>query len=101
MSNTYRQAAIDHAFNRCLRDDGNSVDAADLKAVYAANLHPKVVSGEISVDESFLELLSNFTDKNNDGRVHREEWNAYYEKISANVPNDEHFCQLMCQVWRM
>jgi len=53
------------------------------------------------VDESFLELLSNFTDKNNDVRVHREEWNAYYEKISANVPNDEHFCQLMCQVWRM
>lgn len=101
MENAYRQAAIDHAFNKFITDDGNSICAADLKGCYASNIHPKVISGEISEDEAFLDLLTNFIDKNNDGRVHREEWNAYYCKISAGIPNDEHFCQLMCQVWRM
>jgi hypothetical protein len=101
MSNAYRQAAIDHAFNKFITDDGNTVEAADLKTVYATNIHPRVVSGECSPDEAFLELLTNFNDRNNDGRVHREDWNAYYEKISANIANDEHFCQLMCQVWRI
>jgi hypothetical protein len=101
MSNAYRKTAIEHAFDRFVTDDSNSVQAADLKGVYATNIHPKVVSGECSADEAFLELLSNFTDKNNDGRVHRDEWNAYYDKISANIPNDDHFIQLMCQVWRI
>lgn len=96
-----RQAAIDHAFNQFIRDDGNSIDAADVKACFAACIHPKVVSGDCSEDEVFLEFLSNFQDKNNDGRLHRDDWNAYYDKISGSVPNDDHFIQLMCQVWRM
>ena len=101
MSNAHRQAAIDAAFNKFVKNDGNSVEAADLKACYASSIHPKVISGEISEDEAFLEFLSNFTDKNNDGRVHRDEWDAYFNKISANIPNDDHFCQLVHQVWRL
>ena len=96
-----RQAAIDHAFNQFVRDDGNSICAADVKSCYASSIHPKVISGECSEDEVFLDFLSNFTDKNNDGRLHRDCWNAYYSKISEGVPNDDHFVQLMCQVWRM
>jgi hypothetical protein len=96
-----RQAAIDHAFNQFIRDDGNSIDAADAKTVFAASLHPKVISGECSEDEVFLEFLTNFQDRNNDGRLHREDWTAYYQTISEKVPNDDHFIQLMCQVWRI
>lgn len=48
MSNAHRQAAIDDCFNKFIKDDGNSVEAADLKASYAANLHPRVISGEFS-----------------------------------------------------
>jgi hypothetical protein len=101
MSNAYRQTAIDRAFNRFVTEDGNSIEAADLKSVYVTSIHPRVVSGECSTDEAFLELLTNFTDRDNNGRVHRDEWNAYYEKISATIPNDDHFYQLMCQVWRI
>ena len=96
-----RQAVIDHAFNSFVRDDTESIEAADLKGAYAANLHPKVISGELSEDEVFLEFLTHFSDKNRDGRIHREEWNAYYGKISASIDVDSHFCQLMAQVWRL
>lgn len=101
MSSAQRQAVIDHAFNRFVRDDGNSIDAADLKAVFGSHLHPRVISGDISEDEVFLEFLTHFSDKNCDGRLHRDEWNAYYAGISATIPSDDHFVQLMCQVWKL
>ena len=99
--NAERQDVIDAAFNRFIRDDSESIEAADLKAAYAANLHPKVISGELSEDEVFLEFLTNFSDRNRDGRIHRDEWNAYYSKISSTIDVNSHFNQLMAQVWRL
>lgn len=92
---------IDHAFNKFIRDDGNSIEASLLKGVYRSNLHPKVISGEMSEDEVFLEFLTHFSDRNRDGRIHRDEWNAYYAGISANIANSDHFVQLLVQVWRL
>jgi hypothetical protein len=91
MVSANRQAVIDAAFNRFVRDDGNSIEAILLKGVYATTIHPKVISGESSEDEVLLDLLTNFQDRNGDGRIHREDWNAYYTSISGNVPNDDHF----------
>ena len=46
---------IDEAFNKFTTEEcPDSVDAADLKACYAASIHPKVISGELSEDEVFL-----------------------------------------------
>ena len=96
------QDIIDCCFNKFVTAEcQDSVDAADLKAGYAANLHPKVISGELSEDEVFLDFLTNFSDRNRDGRVHRDEWNAYYQKVAATVNNCEHFAQLIRQVWRV
>ena len=99
--NAERQDVIDAAFSRFIRDDSESIEAGDLKAAYAANLHPKVISGELSEDEVFLEFLTNFSDRNRDGRIHRDEWNAYYSKISSTIDVNSHFNQLMAQVWRL
>lgn len=101
MSGAQRQAVIDHAFNRFVRDDGNSVEAALLKGVYASNCHPKVICGEMSEDEALLELLKHFSDKNNDGRIHRDEWNAHWQSVSERIAEEDHFVQLMCQMWRL
>jgi Ca2+-binding EF-hand superfamily protein len=43
------------------------VAASDLRVAFKSNAHPKVISGEITEDEAFLEFLTNFGDKNNDG----------------------------------
>ena len=99
--NAERQAVIDFAFSKFTRDDSESIEAADLKSVYAANLHPKVISGELSEDEVFLDFLTNFSDRNRDGRIRRDEWNAYYSKISSSIDVDSHFNQLMVQVWKL
>ena len=94
-----RQAVIDQAFNKFAT--GDSVEASALKAGFQGHLHPRVISGELSMDEVFLEFLTHFSDANRDGCISRQEWNAYYADISARVPDEAHFCQLMRQVWKL
>lgn len=92
MASAVRQEAIDQAFEKFVVDDGNSIDARLLKGVYATNLHPSVIAGDMSEDEALCAFLVNFNDRDNNGRIHREDWNAYWARISANVREDSHFC---------
>ena len=72
--------------------DGNGcIEPEDLKGVYNASYHPKVISGEMTEDQVFLEFLVNFGDKNNDGKITRKEWNDYYSAVSSSIDSDEHF----------
>ena len=64
-------------------------------------MHPKVISGEITEDEAFLEFLANFGDKNNDGKITNVEWNDYYSAVSSSIEKDEHFVQLVSNAWRL
>tara|TARA_B110000503_G_C6888101_1_gene305570 strand:+ start:209 stop:490 length:282 start_codon:yes stop_codon:yes gene_type:complete len=90
---------VDKAFLKFDADGNGRIEAADLKGVYNTTHHPKVISGEMTEDEVFLEFLQNFGDKNKDGRVDRQEWNDYYAAVSSSVDNDDHFVQLMKQAW--
>ena len=101
MVSAVRQESIDQAFNRFVRDDGNSIEAKLLKGVYASHLHPKVIEGEISKDEALCAFLCNFRDRDDNGRIHREDWNAYWAGISAKLSDDAHFCQLMAQTFNL
>ena len=83
------------------RNGDGKIDATDLKGVYNTSFHPKVASGEMTEEEVFLEFLSNFGDKNNDGKIDKGEWNDYYAAVSASVDNDDHFNQLMRTAWKL
>ena len=95
------EGVIAHAFNKFVKDDADAVDAADLKACFASHLHPKVISGQQSEDEVFLDFLANFSDRNRDGKVHRDEWNAYWTARASQVPESTHFVELMCKTWKL
>ena len=99
--NATRQAVVDQAFVKFDADGSGCITAADLRGVYSVACHPKVVSGEITEDEAFLEFLANFGDKNNDGKITKTEWNDYYAAVSSSIDNDEHFCQLMTTAWKL
>ena len=76
------------------------VSAADLKGHYYCLAHPKVISGELTEDEVYLDFLSHFSDKYNDGCITRAERIDYYACVSACIDNDEHFCTLIKKAWR-
>lgn len=99
--NPTRQAVVDAAFCKFDSDGSGCVTAADLRCVYSCNAHPKVISGEITEDEAFLEFLANFGDKNNDGKITKTEWNDYYSAVSSSIENDDHFVMLMTQAWKL
>ena len=99
--NGTRNNVVTAAFAKFDTDGVGSVKASDLRAAINVASHPKVVSGDITEDEAFLEFLSNFGDKNNDGRITKTEWCDYYAAISANVVDDEHFCNMMSLNWSL
>jgi len=96
--NETRMLAITNAFNKFDIDGSGCINAADLKATFPASTHPKVISGEMTEDEAFLEFLANFGDKNNDGKITKTEWFDYYSAVSSSVQNDDHFACLMNKI---
>lgn len=97
--NADRQACVDQAFAKFDLDGSGSVTSSDLRVAYNVQSHPKVVSGEITEDEAFLEFLANFGDVNNDGQITKCEWNDYYAAVSSSIDNDQHFVDLMSAAW--
>jgi len=96
-----RQEAVTAAFCKFDVDGSGCVTASDLRVCYSCNAHPKVISGEITEDEAYLEFLANFGDKNNDGKITECEWNDYYAAVSSSIDNDEHFVELMKTAWKL
>ena len=99
--NQQRQAVVDAAFSIFDVDGTGVVNAQDLKQVYRCNLHPQVISGEITEDEAFVEFLASFGDKNNDGNISKGEWDNYYAAVSSSVDNDDEFCLMMANAWNL
>ena len=99
--NAKRQALVDKAFLKFDKDGNGTIEAADLRGVYNAKSHPKVISGDMTEDEVFLEFLQHFGDRNKDGRISREEWNEYYAAVSSSIDNDDHFVLLMKNAWKL
>ena len=99
--NEQRMEVIDLAFQKFDRDGNGTINSADLRVVYDCSKHPKVISGEMTPEEVFVEFLASFGDKNGDGIITREEWNDYYAAVSSNIDNDGHFCLLMRNAWKL
>ena len=99
--NDTRQAIIDQCFDKFDADGNGTITSADLRVVYDCNSHPKVISGEMTPEEVFVQFLASFGDRNGDGVITRTEWNDYYAAVSANIDNDAHFVALMRKAWKL
>ena len=99
--NEERQKVIDEAFHKFEKDGSGMIDIRDLKGVFNANKHPKVVSGEITQEQAFDEFSRNFNDHTGAGKIQQCEWNDYYAAVSASVEDDEHFIMLVKSTWQI
>ena len=50
--NNERQKIINEAFNKFKKDNSDMIDIRDLKGVFNASKHPKVISGEITQEQA-------------------------------------------------
>ena len=96
-----RSDVVNAAFIKFDDEGSYQVKASDLRAAACVSSHPKVISGDITEDEAFLEFLTNFGDKFNNGYITLTEWVDYYSAVSAEVQSDDHFCKLVRSYWNL
>jgi len=100
--NERRTALVDQAFNKFDRDGSGVIDLDDLRGIYDASRHPKVLSGVMKASDVLADFLKTFDGSSNpDGAVTREEFQAYYAGVSAGIDDDEVFDLMMNNVWQL
>ena len=101
MPNEDRMKMIDAAFNKFDTYGQDVIPAIELENGFDCPSHPKVATGEMTVNDAFVQFLSCFGDNENTGMITRAEWHDYYAAVSAQVQSDEQFSRLMCETWKM
>jgi len=98
--NENRKALVGRAFKKLDVTGDGFVRLDDIKQIYNARKHPKVISGEKTVDEVLKEFLNTF-DSNADGTLSLEEFEQYYAGVSASIDDDAYFSLMMFNAWKL
>lgn len=106
--NSSRRGIVGQAWKKLDRDGSGVVDINDIKGVYDASRHPDVRSGKRTQDEVLNEFLETFEMHHNisdrslmDHRVTREEFDEYYNNVSASIDDDQYFELMMSNAWQL
>lgn len=106
--NPARKAVVNKAF-ACLDKDNNGfVDINDVRGTYNASKHPDVQAGKKTEQQVLGEFLETFETAHNmrsndapDHIVTKEEFEEYYNNISASIDRDDYFEQMMTSAWNL
>ena len=106
--NQNRIRIVKKAWTKLDRDGSGIIDINDLRGVYDARGHPDVRSGKKTEDEVLGEFLETFETHHNisdlsrrDRRVTQEEFEEYYNNVSASIDNDQYFELMMTNAWKL
>merc|ERR1711907_145191 len=99
--NSTREAIVMKAYNKLDKDGSGHITIDDLKGVYTAAKNPKVISGEKTEEQIFLEFLQKLGDKNKDGVITKQEFLEYYSALSSSVDNDQEFVFIITNAWKL
>lgn len=106
--NPSRKKFVAQAYNKLDKDRSGFIDINDIKGVYNALKHPDVLSGKKTEEQILLEFLETFEThhslRNNNAPDHvvtKEEFEEYYNNISASIDNDQYFELMMNNAWKI
>jgi len=106
--NETRRAIVAKAFKKLDKDGNGYVDINDITGVYSAKTHPDVKSGKKTEQQILLEFLETFEAAHNmrdndapDHIVTTEEFDEYYNNVSASIDDDEYFALMMNNAWNL
>ena len=106
--NQNRKRIVAKAFNVLDKDGGGFIDINDIRGVYTADKHPDVIAGKKTEQQILQEFLETFETAHNmrnseapDHIVTREEFEEYYNNISASIDRDDYFEQMMNSAWNL
>jgi len=106
--NAARKVWVAKAFGKLDKDGNGYVDINDITGVYTAKTHPDVISGKKTEQQILLEFLETFETSHNmrnntapDHIVTKEEFEEYYNNVSASVDDDDYFALMMTNAWNL
>ena len=106
--NPNRKRIVKQAWAKLDRDNSGIIDINDLRGVYSAKSHPDVRSRKKTEDEILGEFLETFETHHNisdlsrrDRKVSMEEFEEYYNNVSASIDNDQYFELMMTNAWKL
>lgn len=106
--NSNRKKIVALAYKKLDKDGNGWIDINDVRGVYTANKHPDVMSGKKTEDQILQEFLETFETahamRNNDTPnyvVTKEEFEEYYNNISASIDDDSYFKLMMENAWKL
>jgi Ca2+-binding EF-hand superfamily protein len=106
--NNVRTKLVDQAFSKLDTDGSGVVDFHEIEVLYNAKKHPDVISGKRTERDILLEFMSTFQQHAQskgkgsvDDSITREEFQEYYENISASIDRDDYFVLMMTNCWKL
>lgn len=106
--NNFRKKLVDQAFAKLDHDGSGVVDMDEIKQLYNCKKHPDVLSGKKTEDEVYAEFMETFQlhaalkgKGVRDTEISREEFQEYYENISASIDRDDYFELMMKNAWKL
>lgn len=106
--NPGRKKIVQKAYKKLDKDGNGWVDINDIRGVYNATRHPDVISGKKTEDQILQEFLETFETahamRNNDAPnyvVTKEEFEEYYNNISASIDDDSYFELMINNAWKL
>jgi hypothetical protein len=106
--NNARKKFVGQAFNKLDKDGNGWIDINDIKGVYNARKHPDLLAGKKTEEQILNEFLETFETahamRNNSAPNHvvtKEEFEEYYNNISASIDDDAYFQLMMENAWKL
>lgn len=106
--NQTRKAVVQKAYAIMDKDNNGYLDINDIRGTYNAAKHPDVIAGKKTEQQILGEFLETFETahnmRNNDAPDHivtKEEFEEYYNNISASIDRDDYFALMMNSAWNL
>jgi Ca2+-binding EF-hand superfamily protein len=97
--NPFRRRLVDIAFSKFDKDSSGTVDIYDIRSRFNPAGAARVTNK--SEYDSYKDFLIGFGDKNRDGKITRDEFQAYYDLISSHIDDDSYFELMMRNAWHV
>lgn len=95
-----RKEAVEGVFKHLDKTGDGVVTLQDLKGVYSAKNHPKVLKKEMTEEQLLTKFLNMFeTNTSMDGKVTKKEFFDYYSVLSKAIDDDEYFLSVVKMSW--
>ena len=105
--NEERQAVIDYVYSIFDKEHTGVADANEMRKVFNCQKHPKFKMGKLTESQMFYLYLKNFNNQVKMAVTKKviklfyntfiliQEWDDYYAGLSLAIDNDNHFCSLL------